>query len=145
MLSVRRDGLPPACRADRTAALVAPANRPENQLVEPLLEAAADQAGLLKVLLADRAFDDDALRDRLPARGVFLSAPIARAASVRRDTMAATCAAIGVVPWWSEPTVGFKPFAGWSSAMNGTALSTTALSRWLASFSPLEGCETGSS
>jgi transposase len=68
MLCVRRDGLP-------TATLLVPANRAENQLVEPLLEAGLDDPALLEVLLGDRAFDDDGLRDRLQTQGIFLLAP----------------------------------------------------------------------
>ncbi|RMG33468.1 MAG: hypothetical protein D6725_15580 [Planctomycetota bacterium] len=68
MLSVRRDGL-------TTAALVAPAQHAENQLLLPLLKAAAQQAGRPEVLLGDRAYDDDGLRDRLRAEGIFLLAP----------------------------------------------------------------------
>ena len=68
MLSVRRDGLP-------TAALVAPAQHAENQLLLPLLRAAAQRAARPEVLLGDRAYDDDGLRDRLQAQGIFLLAP----------------------------------------------------------------------
>ncbi len=67
MVWTRADGCP-------TAAIVAAANISENQLLEPLLDSAAD-ATIPEVLLADRAYDNDALRDRLAERGTFLLAP----------------------------------------------------------------------
>ncbi len=67
MIEVRADGRP-------VAALVAAANRAENHLVEELLDAGGDLP-LPEVLLADKAFDDDALRDALKERGVTLLAP----------------------------------------------------------------------
>jgi len=67
MLCVRSDALP-------IAAFTAPANRAENRLVEPLLAGTPDEC-LPGVMLADRAYDDDRLRDRLAERGTFLIAP----------------------------------------------------------------------
>jgi transposase len=67
MLEVRSDGRP-------VAALVAPANRAENHLVEDLL-ASGGALPLPQVLLADKAYDDDRLRAALDERGVRLLAP----------------------------------------------------------------------
>lgn len=55
------------------AVLAAPANRAENQLLEPLLDRITTR--LPGVVLADRAYDDDELRDRLEARGIRLISP----------------------------------------------------------------------
>lgn len=65
MVRVRHDGLP-------VAMSLASANQSENRLAESLLEG---DVQIPEVLLADRGFDDDQLRDRLAARGVFLIAP----------------------------------------------------------------------
>jgi transposase len=67
MIEVRADGRP-------VAALVAAADRAEHHLVEELLDAGGDLP-LPEVLLADKGFDDDALRDALNERGVTLLAP----------------------------------------------------------------------
>jgi len=67
MVEVRADGRP-------VAALVAPADRAESHLVEPLLEAGG-RAALPTALLADKAYDDDRLRAALNERGVRLLAP----------------------------------------------------------------------
>ena len=62
-------------RADgcATAAIIAAANISEHQLLESLLDS-AEGAMTPEVLLADRAYDD-ALRDRLAERGIFLLSP----------------------------------------------------------------------
>lgn len=65
MLRVRRDGLP-------VALYLASANQSENRLAESLLE---EETHMPEVLLADRGYDDDELRDRLAARGIQLIAP----------------------------------------------------------------------
>ena len=67
MLEVRSDGRP-------VAALVAAANRAENHLVEELLASGGERL-LPAILLADKAYDDDRLRDALQAQGVRLLAP----------------------------------------------------------------------
>ena len=69
MVLTRRDGAP-------SSALAAAADRGENQLVEPLLERSAERGvSQPEVLIGDRAYDDDSLRDRLKRRGTFLLAP----------------------------------------------------------------------
>ncbi|RMG41544.1 MAG: hypothetical protein D6725_01300 [Planctomycetota bacterium] len=54
--------------------MVAPPQHAENQLLRPLLEAAAHQAARPEVLLGDRTYAD-AMRDRLRAEGLFVLAP----------------------------------------------------------------------
>jgi len=65
MLRVRHDGLP-------VAMVLASANQSENRLAESLVD---NDVHMPELLLADRGFDDDQLRDRLASRGIFLIAP----------------------------------------------------------------------
>jgi transposase len=67
MIRTRADGLP-------VAASIAAANVSENRLLESLLDSEGN-ATLPEVILADGAYDDDPLRDRLAERGIFLLAP----------------------------------------------------------------------
>ena len=67
MLEVRADGRP-------VAALVAPANRAENYLLEELFDESVSEQQP-EYLFADKAYDDDPLRQRLAERGVTLLAP----------------------------------------------------------------------
>lgn len=67
MVAVRADGLP-------IGVLAAAANVAENRLAEPLLDAVLAPSVPAR-LTGDKAYDDDALRDRLAARGVALLAP----------------------------------------------------------------------